>query len=229
MVEAALPVYGDCLENRGGYLGMEAGKRKQKIKDERRQAILEAARVLLLENGLDGVSIRQIAESSDLGLGTIYSYFSGKTEIYATLSIEVFDLIHEHLAAADSPDITPPDRIRSIGKALLEFSVKHKAYADFLDYFVSSSRRIFPLQMKSHIDKHGEKILAPLIAAIEAGMESGAFTRVDARQYALIFLGMLHGITHLRKLQKTMLSGYRFEELYNQAVECMLDSLRMKQ
>ncbi len=208
---------------------MEAGKRKQKVKDERRRAILEAARGLLLENGLDGVSIRQIADSCDLGLGTIYSYFSGKTEIYATLSIEAFDLIHEHLAIAVSPVTLPPDRIRAIGKALLEFSVKHKAYFDFLDYFVSSSRRIFPVQMKSHIDKHGEKMLAPLVETIEAGVESGEFTRVDAKKYALIFLGMLHGVTHLRKLQKTTLDGYRFEDLYNQAVECMIDSLRIKQ
>ena len=207
---------------------MEAGKRKQKVKDERRRAILEAARGLLLENGIDGVSIRQIADSSDLGLGTIYSYFSGKTEIYATLSIEAFDLIHEHLATAVSPVTSPPDRIRAIGKALLEFSVKHKAYFDFLDYFVSSSRRIFPVQMKSHIDKHGEKMLAPLVESIEAGVESGEFTRVDAKQYALIFLGMLHGVTHLRKLQKTTLDGYRFEDLYNQAIECMIDSLRIQ-
>ena len=207
---------------------MEKGKRKQKVKDERRRAILEAARGLLLENGLDGVSIRQIAEVSDLGLGTIYSYFSGKTEIYATLSVEAFDLIHQSLAAAVPPDASPPDRIRSIGKALLAFSVKHKAYYDFLDYFVSSSRRIFPLEMKSGIDKHGEKMLAPLVEAIDAGVESGVFTRVDAKQYALIFLGMLHGITHLRKLQETMLDGYRFDEFYRQAVECILDALRIQ-
>ena len=208
---------------------METGKRMQKVKDERRRAILEAARGLLLENGLDGVSIRQIADISGLGLGTIYSYFSGKTEIYATLSMEAFDLIHESLATAVSSVTLPPEKIRAIGKSLLEFSVKHKAYFDFLDYFVSSSRRIFPMQMKSRIDKHGEKILAPLHEAIEAGIELGVFKRVDAKQYALIFLGMLHGITHLRKLQKTMLEGYRFDTLYNQAVDCMIDSLRIRQ
>lgn len=208
---------------------MEAGKRKQKIKDERRRAILDAARGLLLKNGLDGVSIRQIADTSDLGLGTIYSYFSGKTEIYATLSIEAFDLIHEHIAAAVLSVASPPDRIRAICRSLLEFSVKHKAYFDFLDYFISSSRRIFPVQMKSHVDKHGEKMLMPLIEAIEAGGEAGVFKRVDAKQHTLIFLGMLHGITHLRKLQETMLGGYRFDALYNQAVECMIDSLRIRQ
>jgi len=207
----------------------EPGTLRQKGKDKRRRAILEAARGLLLENGIDGVSMRQIADISELGLGTIYSYFSGKIEIYAALSVEAFDFIHESLAAAVLPDASPHDKIRAIGKALLEFSVKQKAYFDFLDYFVSSSRRIFPVQMKLHIDQHGEKMLAPLIEAIEEGVKIGAFTPVDAKQYALIFLGMLHGITHFRKLQETMLNGYRFDDLYHQAVECIIDSLRTKQ
>lgn len=208
---------------------MESGKLRQRGKDKRRRAILEAARGLLLEKGIDGVSMRQIADISDLGLGTIYSYFSGKTEIYATLSVEAFDLIHESLAAAVSPGASPQDRIRAIGKALLGFSVKHKAYFDFLDYFVSSSRRMFPVQTKIHIDKHGEKMLAPLIEAIEEGVKIGVFKPVDAKQYSLVFLGMLHGITHLQKLQETMLKGHRFDELYHQAVECILDSLCSKQ
>lgn len=208
---------------------METGKLRQKGKDKRRRAILNAARGLLLENGLDGVSMRQIADISELGLGTIYSYFSGKTEIYATLAMEVFDIIHKSLAAAVSRGTSPHDKIRTISKALLKFSVKNKAYFEFLDYFVSSSRRIFPMQMKLQIDKHGEKILTPIIEAIEEGIKIGAFTPVDAKQYSLIFLGMLHGITHLRNLQETMLNGYRFDDLYNQAVECIINSLRIKQ
>jgi TetR/AcrR family transcriptional regulator len=205
---------------------MEAVKRKQRRKHERKRAILDAARMLLLKNGIEGVSIRQIADLCDLGVGTIYSYFSGKTEIYAALSKEAFDLIHASLAAAVAPEASPPDRIRAIAQALLEFSVTHKDYYDFLDYFVSSSKMIFPVTMKSSIDKHGEKMLGPMIEAIaEGGNALGQFKKVDAKQYALIFLGMLHGITHLRKLQETMLDGYRFDEFYQQAVECLLDSL----
>jgi AcrR family transcriptional regulator len=206
---------------------MQTQTKKEKRKDVRRQAILEAARTLMLRDGLDGVSIRQIADLCDLGVGTIYSYFSDKSEIYATLSMSAFDIIHEILLDAVSPNATPPEKIRAIGKAMLAFSVKHKEYYEFLDYFVSSSKRIFPAAMKSGVDRHGEKILEPLIGAIEEGMnKSGGFKRVDAKEYALIFLGMLHGITHMRKLQETMLEGYPFEEFYQQAVECMIDSLK---
>ena len=206
---------------------MKAVSRKQAEKGQRRRAILDAARSLLLKKGYGSVSIRQIAEISELGTGTIYSYFSGKPEIYATLANEVFDLMCEHFRAASDSSSTPVERLRSIGISLLNFSVRYKAYYDFLDYFVSSPRIIFPAEMKTRIDKYGEEVLAPIIETIETGITSGEFIRVDAGHYSLLFLGMMHGVIHFRKLKGTMLSEKSFDELYRRGVESMIDSLRI--
>ncbi len=210
----------------GCRIAMETSGRKQKEKEHRRRAILKAARSLLLKKGYDAVSIRQIAAISELGAGTIYSYFSGKPEIYATLSIEVFDLLHEHLRSAFAPDAGPAERLRAIGAALLDFSVKHRAYYDFLDYFMSSPRTIFPADMKSRIDEYGGRALSPISDAIEAGIRAGDFARVDSRQYALLFFGMMHGVAHFKKLRGTLLAETGFDSLYRQGVESMIDSLR---
>ncbi|HSV95614.1 MAG TPA: TetR/AcrR family transcriptional regulator [Spirochaetota bacterium] len=201
--------------------------RKQMEKEHRRRAILEAARGLLLEKGYDTVSIRQIAGICELGTGTIYSYFSGKLEIYATLSTEVFDLLHDHFQAAFAPGDEPTESLRAIGAALLDFSVRHRAYYDFLDYFISSSRTIFPAEMKSRIDEYGGRVLAPIRDAIEAGIRTGEFIRVDSTRYALLFVGMMHGVIHFRKLKGTLLTETGFDALYRQGVESMIDSLRV--
>ncbi len=206
---------------------MKAVSRKQTEKEQRKRAILEAARGLLLKKGYGAVSIRQIAEISELGTGTIYSYFSGKPEIYATLANEVFDLLYRNFRDASAFSSTPVDKLRFIGGSLLDFSLRNKAYYDFLDYFISSPRTIFPVEMKTRIDRYGEEVLEPISEAIEAGITSGVFIRVDARQYALLFLGMMHGVIHFRKLQGTMLSETGFDELYRQGVESMIDSLRV--
>ncbi|HPQ55215.1 MAG TPA: TetR/AcrR family transcriptional regulator, partial [Spirochaetota bacterium] len=118
--------------------------RKQAEKKDRKKIILKAARSLLLKKGYDAVSIRQIADICELGAGTIYSYFSGKAEIYATLSIEVFDLLRDTFQTAADNCSSPTDKLRAMGISLMEFSVKHKAFYDLLDYFVSSPRMIFP-------------------------------------------------------------------------------------
>jgi AcrR family transcriptional regulator len=53
-----------------------------------RQAILQAAYGLFLENGYSATSMRQIALRAGLALGGIYNHFPGKETIYSTLFIE---------------------------------------------------------------------------------------------------------------------------------------------
>ena len=53
-----------------------------------RQAILQAAYELFLENGYSATSMRQIASRSGLALGGIYNHFPGKVSIYSTLIVE---------------------------------------------------------------------------------------------------------------------------------------------
>jgi AcrR family transcriptional regulator len=53
-----------------------------------RQAILEAAYDLFLEQGYAATSMRQIAERSRLALGGIYNHFAGKEAIFAELIID---------------------------------------------------------------------------------------------------------------------------------------------
>ncbi len=53
-----------------------------------RQAILEAAYDLFLEQGYAATSMRQIADRSRLALGGIYNHFAGKEAIFAELIIE---------------------------------------------------------------------------------------------------------------------------------------------
>ncbi len=82
--------------------------------------------------------------------------------------------------------------------------------------------------MKSGIDDYGEKVFAPIIEVVEAGISEGMFAGVDTKRFAFLFLGMMHGIVHFRKLKNTLLAGEGFEELYNKGLEALIDSLRNK-
>jgi AcrR family transcriptional regulator len=53
-----------------------------------RQAIIEAACDLFIEQGFAATSMRQIADRSRLALGGIYNYFAGKEAIFAELIID---------------------------------------------------------------------------------------------------------------------------------------------
>lgn len=65
--------------------GNMAIDRSARLNAERREVILEAARNIFDEKGLQSSSIRAIAKEAGCTTGAIYPYFKGKEEIYAEI------------------------------------------------------------------------------------------------------------------------------------------------
>jgi AcrR family transcriptional regulator len=74
--------------------------RRSRLVETRRAMVLEAAKEVFEEEGLDGASIRAIAKKAGYTPGAIYSYFPSKEAIYAALlSDSLVRLRNEVLAA----------------------------------------------------------------------------------------------------------------------------------
>lgn len=71
------------LTDRGEEQMPFKGKTKHDIVTEFRNAeILEAARKIFAQNGFSGASVEAIAQEAGIAKGTLYLYYSSKTEIY---------------------------------------------------------------------------------------------------------------------------------------------------
>jgi AcrR family transcriptional regulator len=70
----------------------------------RRQQILDAARVCVLEHGLEAVSMEMIINRSGLSTGAVYRYFKGKDEILSAAIAEAT----EEIRAAVAPVVLDP-------------------------------------------------------------------------------------------------------------------------
>jgi AcrR family transcriptional regulator len=57
-------------------------ERREREKTERRRSILNCARALILSQGVDRVSMEDIARKAELSKATLYLYFSGKEIIF---------------------------------------------------------------------------------------------------------------------------------------------------
>ena len=55
-----------------------------------RQALLAASRTVARRQGLGGLSIRAVAAEARVSVGSVYNYFSGKTELLAATVEEVW-------------------------------------------------------------------------------------------------------------------------------------------
>ena len=69
--------------------------RQQALADAKRQHILNAAKAVFMEFGLDAVSMREIAKQAGYTAGAIYSYFASKEDIYAALLTDSLERLND--------------------------------------------------------------------------------------------------------------------------------------
>jgi AcrR family transcriptional regulator len=205
---------------------MGAKERREREKEQRKKHILDTARMLLLEKGLNATSINQIAKRSELSVGAIYFYFKDKEDLYAALQIEGLDLLSQTIKQAIDDKCPPDDKIRKIALAYFRFSEEYKSYFDIINYFLASPGTIFSLDLKSQIDERGNDSISILTEAIREGIEKGLFKTVDPRRQAIILWSAFHGMIQLKKLEKTILAKDNHQSLYSEAVARFLDGLR---
>jgi AcrR family transcriptional regulator len=82
--------------NEGLKLGPK--NRREKEKEQRRKAILKAARKLFIKRGYNPVTVANIAKKADLSKGAIYLYFSSKEEICAQILLEEIEKFHQKIS-----------------------------------------------------------------------------------------------------------------------------------
>ncbi len=95
------------------YDGLTKGERT-------RQAVMDAAYSLFLENGFSATSMRQIAERAGLALGGIYNHFSSKDEIYQALIINKHPYIRIFPLLERAPGKTIEEFIRNAVRLMQE-------------------------------------------------------------------------------------------------------------
>src|SRR5205823_4282207 len=76
---------------------------KDRVREERRRSVLDAARHLFVTQGYAGTTIEAIAETAGIGKGTIYLHFATKDELLIQLIPEASDAgLHELTKIADA-------------------------------------------------------------------------------------------------------------------------------
>jgi AcrR family transcriptional regulator len=92
-----------------------------------RQALLEAARELINEAGVEALTLREVARRAGVTTGAPYHHFADKSELVAALarqSLEEFDRVAS--AALEEID-EPQEQLRAIGVLYVLYAVDHPA------------------------------------------------------------------------------------------------------
>jgi AcrR family transcriptional regulator len=174
---------------------MGVAERREREREQLRGLIVEAARDLLMEQGLSGLSMRSIAERVEYSPGTIYLYFRDKDELLREVVRTGFELLAEVVQAEQAAlgaEADPAQRYGAMGRGYARFAVENPAYF----------RVMFELPGKPALEcpepgAGGDGGLADAVQMIREAVEEGRFGAVDPERTALVGWGLIHGLTAL--------------------------------
>ncbi|MEU9041247.1 MULTISPECIES: TetR family transcriptional regulator [unclassified Kitasatospora] len=78
---------------------------------ERRRRILRAATALAARGGYEAVQMREVAESAQVALGTLYRYFPSKVHLLVAVMLEQLQGLHEHIRRHPPLEAEPALRV----------------------------------------------------------------------------------------------------------------------
>lgn len=160
-----------------------------------REALLDAARGLVAEAGLDGFGLREVSRRAGVSHAAVYNHFANRSALVEALAIEAFAAFTAALRAAERTTDDPLLRLERVGIAYVRFAFEHQAEFRFMfrpelcpDPLVEGEGG--PLAAAAR------ESYAPLEETIDACLASGAI-RGDAQTIALTAWSGVHGLASL--------------------------------
>lgn len=167
-------------------------ERKHRQKTEMRQAILDAAMSLFIEEGYDAVTIRKISEKIEYSPSTIYIYFKDKDSIFFELhTIGFAELLKHQMEVQNITD--PRERLIAHGRAYVQFAIEHPQYYDLMFIVRSPGNKIMDFKNWECGDRSYELLKKNVVECREAGYMQGQ----DADAISFALWSMMHGMVAL--------------------------------
>ena len=162
--------------------------------DAKREAIVEAAERIILDEGIGELRARRLAAEAGVALGTPVNLFGSIENVVAAVNARTFDRLADALDAV--PRLSDPqDDLVTLGRA----------YAAF----VSEQPRLWAAVFEGHVGEMGsnpnDERVAGLLARLDERVTASLGT--DRKSEARVLWGAVHGLVSLSVTGRAQLLG----------------------
>ena len=169
------------------------GKVPRTKRGERTRArLLEAAAAEFGERGFHDASISGITGRAGTALGTFYTYFDSKEELFRSLVQDMSNKVKERAGAAVQPDMDPFTVERAALESFLAFAREHKVIYRIID----EAEFVDPASYRHHYERTARRILERLRAGADKGVIRADVE--EAHAWAVmgmnVFLGLRYAV-----------------------------------
>ncbi len=196
--------------------------RRERLKQELQEEILEAARNLFVKEGYESVSMRKIADEVGCAPGTLYLHFDDKAAILGAICAETFTRLAKRMDAIRKDECDPLERLRRGGRTYVQFGLDHPHH-----YLLTFGRPKSDHAHGSAADMAGLNCFNGLRDCVKAAADAGALRSSDPECVAQVLWAATHGIVMLLLGKE----GFPFVEqtrLIEGALDIMIEGIRAR-
>lgn len=114
---------------------MGTTERRQREKEQRRTAILDAAERLFFAKNYEEVSMEEIASAVELNKATVYLYFANKEALFATIVVRGIRIMEEKFRACMATEAPGIVRVALMGQAYYRFAEEYPDYLRLIRFY----------------------------------------------------------------------------------------------
>ncbi|MDV0444609.1 HTH-type transcriptional regulator BetI [Methanimicrococcus sp. At1] len=158
----------------------------------RREQILDAAALTLIETGYTGTSLAEIARRADISTALISYYFPTKKELIETLRVSLLqkqeNYVHEKVAKAE----TPLEMLYIYIRACLAYSEERRQENEALMEIIYNARNENGIPYYKLFGNDETELLEKILEAVQ---RKGGFPGMNPKSLAIIINGAVRGYT----------------------------------
>ncbi len=173
---------------------MSSKKRKEQEKLELRTKILEAAKEILFEKGIDNLTMRAIGEKIDYSPTTIYLYFKNKAELTTSLMEYAFEQLVEALGGLDQ-SLYVDNPIGMLKKGLCVYIRHGAANPHFYRMMTTSVLKHEGSSIALREGTMNEKAFNVLAMGVQNCIDAELIEAKNSKSTAAMLWAAIHGLT----------------------------------
>jgi len=178
-------------------LGLE--ERRKRERENRKNAILKAARKLFFEKGFRQVTVENIARKAEFSKGSIYLYFNSKEEIYSQILLNDIDKFHDRVADILQGPFSASEALIRVAEIYVDFFLNDRElFRILMNFMLRNNDMNLPEDMNNHIIKKMNTTISIIEQVFKYGIEKGEFPPdINLRMNRNAIWGLLNGIISL--------------------------------
>lgn len=185
------------------------------------ERIAAAAQELYLEQGIEGLSMRKVADRVGVSAPAIYRHYKNKEDLLKVIVIEGLRILESYLQPALRAP-APIDRLTALVDSYLRFALEQPKYFDFAFLIPTPTNE----QLGEELARNEWDTFRMAVEQVSGCMEQGVFRKGDPLETAIMVWAQAHGLVTLFRMGRFGRDPERFTRIYRQTIQRLLDGLK---